>query len=516
LRILSALCIVASVLSCTKDDTKGSGSSSKSLSVELSPSSIGAEGGSVTATVSWSHLKWKISESGSSYASDFSVTYAGSTSTEGKTSVTFSVAANKSQSSRSFTIMVQDTEGSLSKTVTMTQEGVQPKVVAISTDKSVKYQSIDGFGAMNNWGDNSYLSQSECDLLFGDLGLNIMRIRISPTETNWSNVRSACVYPYEKYGIRILASPWTMPSQWKDPQQIEAKKDGVSSYLKEDYYEEYALYLEKFAAYMAEGGAPLYAISMQNEPDWDAEYEGCRWTAEQMCKFLGNYGALVKSALLASGESLNFNQSFYSPTLSDSKASENVDIIAGHLYGSTPKSFSKAGGKRIWMTEHLLNDSWNNNTSHWDETMDMVEEVSACMKAGWNAYIWWYGRRYYSFIGDGEQGTSTGTILSRGHAFGQFSRYVKEGYGRIKVDVQGDDSIDATAYRGDGKTVIVLINPSSSDIDNVSIDASGYKSASATRTSEKENCKKVACSISGGALSISLAGSSITTIVLED
>ena len=28
------------------------------------------------------------------------------------------------------------------------------------------------------------------------------------------------------------------------------------------------------------------------------------------------------------------------------------------------------------------------------------------MEANWTAYIWWYGKRYYSFIGDGESATT--------------------------------------------------------------------------------------------------------------
>lgn len=44
----------------------------------------------------------------------------------------------------------------------------------------------------------------------------------------------------------------------------------------------YARYLNDFALYMASNGAPLYAVSVQNEPDWEPNYESCVWTATEM------------------------------------------------------------------------------------------------------------------------------------------------------------------------------------------------------------------------------------------
>ena len=53
----------------------------------------------------------------------------------------------------------------------------------------------------------------------------------------------------------------------------------------------YAKYLNDFAIYMAANGAPLYSVSVQNEPDWEPDYEGCVWTATEMRDFLKNQGA---------------------------------------------------------------------------------------------------------------------------------------------------------------------------------------------------------------------------------
>ena len=56
---------------------------------------------------------------------------------------------------------------------------------------------------------------------------------------------------------------------------------------------------------------------------------------------------------------------------------------------------------------------WGNpsNQAVWNETLDdIMRTVHKSMESNWSAYIWWYGKRFYSFIGDGEAayGTTAG------------------------------------------------------------------------------------------------------------
>jgi len=67
------------------------------------------------------------------------------------------------------------------------------------------------------------------------------------------------------------------------------------------------------------------------------------------------------------------------------------------------------------------------------------------MSFNWNAYVWWYIRRYYSYLGDGEKGTTRGQILKRGFAMSQFSKFIRPGY--IRVNAQSENkSIDFKNY----------------------------------------------------------------------
>ena len=477
---------------------------------------ISAEGGSVEVGVEWERCKWKISaeaESGPALGG-ISPVYGGTTGASGQSTVTLTVLPNNVKTAREITLRVEDTEGRVSDAVTLHQAGVRP--VSISIDPTKTYQTIDGFGAMNSWGDSDYWSSSECDLLFGKLGLDIMRLRIPTDESHWGNIVESASYAKKTYGAKLLASPWSMPASWKDTGSINGKvDDSTRSHLLESRYEDYALYLEKYAKYMADSGVALYAISIQNEPDWPASYEGCYWSAEQTRAFAAGYAQLITSAKVTSGEPMGSNTSYWTAILDDDKARDNVDILAGHLYGTgSMKSYSRAAqeGKPLWMTEHLLNDSWTDGTSHWAETMTMADEVSDCLTNGWNAYIWWYARRYYSFIGDGEQGTTKGTILPRGHAFGQFSRYIDPGDVRIGA-AASSDALRVSAFRGaDGRTAVVIVNDSAAAID-ASISLSGGASeVDASCSSEAAGSAAMQVNFSDGELLFTLKGKSVSSI----
>ncbi len=482
-KLLLLLVPVFLLLSCKEDSVEP-------VFVVNCPSEVvPAAGGTVSLVVEWENCRYKLSTS-DPFVSLPSLVYIGRTDAGGTTSVEVTLSANTSVSRRTANLLFEPVEGADRKVeVAIVQEAFEPLHAKVSVDSGTEYQVWDGFGAMNDWGDTNYWSESEIDLLMGTLALRIMRIRIPVDESHWANLVPGCKYAVERYGARILATPWTMPASMKDNGDLNARNaQGETSHLLEEHYNDYALYLEKFAAFMKDKGAPLYAISVQNEPDWPASYEGCIWSAEQHLKFVRDYGHLITSALLVTGESLKSDHSFYNPVLEDETACANIDIVGGHLYGATPSPYSLAAskGKALWMTEHLLNDSWSGSSSHWDETMDMLREIHGCLISGWNAYIWWYGRRYYSFIGDGEQGASKGTILARGRAYGQYSSCFAPGSVRVAATVQDGDGLLATACKApDGSLSLVLLNTLTSALENVEIDLGGTAaSVSASYTTE--------------------------------
>lgn len=320
---------------------------------------------------------------------------------------------------------------------------------SVTVNLSDTKQIIRGFGASSAW--CGTISNRNMDVLFKDMGLSILRVRIAPNENwrtvpnvSWVNELSNAKRALAR-GATIIASPWTPPASMKTNNSI------VDGRLKPSEYANYALYLKSFADYFAENGVPLYAISVQNEPNIQVDYESCRWTDIEMRNFIRDHGATItESTRIIMPEAYNFDFAMSDLTLMDEVASSHVSIIGGHLYGTTVRDYVYASykGKEVWMTEHLVNDQ------SLSASLDTAKEIHDCMTIGnMNAYIWWW------VIND-----ATGFLDSlsrpqkRGYVVGQFAKFVRPGYYRVAATANPAPDVYVTAYKGDGKVAIVAVN----------------------------------------------------------
>jgi glucuronoarabinoxylan endo-1,4-beta-xylanase len=397
-----------------------------------------------------------------------------------------------------------------------------PLTLTINTD--ITYQTIAGFGGANRiWG-TQFLKPAEAKKAFGtdetDLGMSIFRVRIASNSTEWPLILES-VKEAQNYNVKILASPWSPPANLKSNNSI------VGGYLLPENYEAFKDYINSFVAYMDANGVNIYAISIQNEPDIEVSYESCDWYVTKMAVFLKNYGHLINGTKIAAPESFNFNKWFTNGLLEDAEAAENLDIVAGHIYGGGLGSFPLAEqkGKEIWMTEYLLNLNTGNSgaprwTSYeeseiWEESLEMLHTVHEAMINNWNAYIWWYIQRYYSFIGDGTEGTTNGEILKRGYAFSHFSKYIRPGFVRVYESINKQNDLEITAYKGNSQIVIVIINPEDILVSNLNIEVPSVSSASAYETLLDKNREEKAVILSDSTVVLHISPKSITTIVVE-
>jgi glucuronoarabinoxylan endo-1,4-beta-xylanase len=139
------------------------------------------------------------------------------------------------------------------------------------------------------------------------------------------------------------------------------------------------------------------------------------------------------------------------------------------------------------------------------------------MEANWSAYIWWYGKRFYSFIGDGESayGTTAGAPLKRGYAFSQYSKYVRPGYQRVALTKSSKASpLEVTAYQGGGKVTVVILNRSASAVNSAVVQApQNATSAEYYATTRTANAASQPASLSGGRVTVNVPARSISTVV---
>lgn len=363
-------------------------------------------------------------------------------------------------------------------------------------------QTIRGFGGATVF--RTDLTDADINTLFGtsdnQLGLSILRIRVNPFGigqwgTELSNAKRA-----KALGAIVMATPWSPPASMKTNNNTTGGSLSTTSYA------DYAAYLNSFADYMNTNGAELYALSVQNEPDIQVNYESCDWTSQQMTDFIKNNTFNFGNTKLLAAESFNFNQSFTDAILNDATAASKVGIIGGHIYGSGLKKYDNAisKGKDVWMTEHL------DTLTTWTSVIATAKEIHDCMAvANYNAYIWWYIKRFYGPIDE------NGQITKRGCVMAQYSKYIRFGYQRVDATNPTTD-VYVSAYKGNGKTVIVAINMSGS-AQNIKFSMSGGTApasftphiTSASKSLSMEN----SVNVSSGSVTYELPASSITTLV---
>ena len=323
--------------------------------------------------------------------------------------------------------------------------------------KDTRKQTITGFGAascdgaMKPFGTDTQPAR----LLYGaesKIGLNIMRMEISPSFTgdnwgdyDWNGSLPSARIVKQRGGI-VFGTPWSPPGEYKTNgtaqggnSDSQGKKRGK---LREDCYDKFFPWLNTFLKWMKSKGVTVDAVSIQNEPDWWVDYSGCLYDPADLVKLVKNYAYMLdretySGVKLISGESLGFTQNYTDPLMNDPTCREQIDIVAGHLYGHAPLNYMKQSavlaakyGKEVWMTEHSVTDNID-HLPNWHEQLIFAEELNECMLAGCTGYIYWYMRAHWAFVGTGETKYNVGDmkntknkLLPRAYVMSHFSKHV--------------------------------------------------------------------------------------------
>lgn len=321
--------------------------------------------------------------------------------------------------------------------------------VALSVKANQKYQLIRGFGGISvpDWG--NHLSTSEANLAFGvgegQVGLSLLRLRISPDANRFVDILDLARQAHNM-GVTLFASPWSPPAWMKTNNNV------VGGSLKAENYGDYAAHLKSFIDYLAGEAIPLYAISIQNEPDIAVDYESCDWTSTEMIAFLSEHVADLGDVKIIAPESFQFRKGISDALLNNDAAAARLDIVGGHIYGGglEPYPLALEKGKELWMTEHYVNEE--GAITEWKEALKTAKEIHDCMLADMSAYVYWYIRRYYGLIDE------NGQVSKKGYAVSNFARFVRPGARRVEVPDNPAPGIHVSAYEQEGQVVVVVLN----------------------------------------------------------
>ncbi len=378
------------------------------------------------------------------------------------------------------------------------------------TVSDTRYQTVTGFGAaccdgaMCPFGNDT----QPVRLLYGKeskIGLNIMRMEISPnfigdvivpewgnwdSPYDWNGSLPSAKIVKQRGGI-VFGTPWSPPGDYKTngtAQGGNADDQGNQrGELRKDCYEKFFPWLNTFLEWMKKKGVAVDAVSIQNEPDWWVSYSGCLYTPQQQLDLVKNYAHLLdrdtyKGVRLISAEPLGFDPKYSDPLMNDATARNQIDIVAGHLYGHPPLGNMKKAavlaskyGKEVWMTEHSVTDNID-RLPNWHEQLIFAEELNECMLAGCTGYIYWYMRAHWAFVGTGEAkynpGNTKNKLLPRAYVMSHFSKHVT-GSTRLgtKASVStGTNSAFETSAYIKGDSLIVMCIDTTANTTNLTLD----------------------------------------------
>ena len=273
--------------------------------------------------------------------------------------------------------------------------------------------------------------------------------------------------------LKIMASPWSAPGWMKDSNSL------IQGRLLPQYYDAFSRYLLKYVDAYAAEGVPIFALTVQNEPDYEPkDYPGMRLNAPARARLIGDHlGPMI--ARRGNGPLLfDWDHNWDKPeeplgVLSDPAAGKYVDAVAWHCYGGDVAAQSPVHDafpdKDAYMTECSGGD--------WEPVRSGGLPLQAKNIIIRSARNWARGALFWNLALDENNGPYAGgchtcrgvvTIDSRTgaitrtdeyYALAHASRFVRPGARRIASTESGGD-LDNVAFRNadDGSLVLLVTN----------------------------------------------------------
>jgi glucuronoarabinoxylan endo-1,4-beta-xylanase len=338
-------------------------------------------------------------------------------------------------------------------------------------------QTIDGFGGSAADFLTS-LTPAQTDFYFtpAGIGLSILRIQIIPDRAtcNAEFHNGACSDSNGQIlngelstakmavtrGAIVMATPWSPPAAYKTNNSF---KNGGS--LLRSHYSDWANDISAFVAMMLNKGVPIYAVSVQNEPNNRQDWGSCIYTAQEIHDFVPYLAASLRVAGAGStkimiAEESTWSDDLASAALADPTVAAQVGIFAAHGYQSRIRPL-RVQAPRVWETEvSSQSDIYDGSIA---DGIDWALKIHGYMKdAEVNAWLWWFLTDMPS-QGEGADNAALtdiqGNIPKRAYVTGQWSKFVRPGWSRVEVSYRGPLAITAFKDPEGRSFAIVVVNP---------------------------------------------------------
>lgn len=379
--------------------------------------------------------------------------------------------------------------------------------VVVSVNPLQTHQTVEGFGGgvvyYQGWITSHPNKTAIYDTIFNGLGLSALRIGnwAQESDADLSSDVEIVKEAKSRMGSDLILemSSWSAPISLKANNSLTGSKGGVTASLKKEngsfvYNAFGAWWRRSLEQYQALGVYPDY-ISIQNEPDMDAEYEATLFNPDESWD-IASYGKAL-SAVYSALKGLPNRPKIMGPEVlgigwnqtqkyTDKLDKSQLDGYAFHYYHSGvngndryshPDDYiysmqglaADLGDKPMFMTENCsLKDHAQNDPIYLAWTM--VNAFNINRLAG---YIYWnltWGDTGGGCVNVGNPGDPSSWANSQGfvvqgeyHALRHFSRFVKRGWICIGVSSNKNDVVTAAFKNPEGTEVsVILVNKGSS------------------------------------------------------
>lgn len=309
------------------------------------------------------------------------------------------------------------------------KQAASPSVITI--DPSVRYQTMDGFGAavtgstcynlmrMAPEDRTAFLKETFSDT--EGMGYSYIRISIGCSDFSLSEYTCCDTKGVENFdlqseekeyvipilkeilaispSIKILGSPWTCPRWMKvdNLKDLRPFESWTSGQLNPAYYQDYATYFVKWIQAMEAEGIPIEAITPQNEPlnrgnsaslfmGWEEQLSFVRDALGPKLKETG-----LKTKIYAFDHNYNYDnmleqQGYPMKIYEDENAASFLTGAAYHNYGGDREELNNVNGKfpdkELIFTETSIG-MWNDGRNLEKRLMEDMEETALGTVNNW-------------------------------------------------------------------------------------------------------------------------------------
>lgn len=273
--------------------------------------------------------------------------------------------------------------------------------------------------------------------------------------------------------LKVMASPWSAPGWMKTSGSL------VKGTLADAHFDAFARYLVQYTEAYADAGIPIFALTVQNEPDYEpADYPGMRLSAAQRARLIGRHLGPMLAARGSSTLIFDWDHNWDKPehpleVLRDPVASRYVAAVAWHCYGGDVAAQSKVHDafpdKDAYLTECSGGD-WEPVKSGGLTFLAREQIIRTARHWARGALLWNLAldERKGPFAGGCKTCRGVVTINSADgsitrndeyYALAHASRFVRQGAWRVGSSA-GGDGIDNVVFENadDGSLVMLVTN----------------------------------------------------------